>query len=145
MHLPRTHSLDIIGKVGFGHDFQFGESPEARSIIDSWTTHINIGLGAPGFLAPIVFKSIPGLTKLLPTVQSQGVVKQVTRKLAFKLIERGAQRGASAEKGRDILSILLRAAGKDDGLSAEEIVDNVRRLVVNLELFSVLIFLLSPL
>lgn len=37
-------SLDIIGRIAFGHDFGSGESSEAKAISDSWHQDVILGI-----------------------------------------------------------------------------------------------------
>lgn len=123
-------TLDIIGRVGFGFDFQFGESVEAKEIFASWHNHVNTGLTPAGLIAPITLRAMPFITKLpLEAIQAQGVVKQIVNKLATSLMERGSGR----ENGKDILSILLRAGEKasaEDRLTPQQIRENLATLAM---------------
>ncbi|KAI9065310.1 cytochrome P450 [Trametes sanguinea] len=133
-----TCTLDIIGRVAFGHDFKSGESTEAKQIHESWSGHINTGLQFGGFVAMLVMRALPFvtlmLTKLpLEAIRAGGRIREITMKLSMRLIESGSV----SEKGRDIMSILLkaeRARGKDAskgaGLTTEQIVHNISTLMM---------------
>lgn len=43
-------SLQIIGSVAFGHDFQMGLSPEAQAIAKAWAKIIKMDFTAAGFV-----------------------------------------------------------------------------------------------
>ncbi|CDO70546.1 hypothetical protein BN946_scf184579.g2 [Trametes cinnabarina] len=133
-----TCTLDIIGRVAFGHDFKSGQSTEAKQIHTSWEGHINTGLQFGGFVAMLVMRALPFVTLLLTklpleAIRAGGRIREITTKLSMRLIEAGNVN----EKGRDILSILLRAerargksASKDAGLTNQQIVDNITTLIM---------------
>ncbi|TDL19925.1 cytochrome P450 [Rickenella mellea] len=115
-------TLDIIGRVGFGHDFRNGKSTEAQEITASWNNLVNIGMTFAGFLAPIVLRAFPLIMSIpLKSIQAQGEVREITRKLAQKLIEDGSH----SEKRKNILSILLTTKSDSGGLSKSQIIDNI--------------------
>ena len=43
-------TLDVIGRVAFGHDFECGESEDAKAIQRSWKQQVNAGLRKIGFI-----------------------------------------------------------------------------------------------
>ena len=127
-----TGRLDIIGRVAFGHDFKAGTSTEAREIRAAWEGHVNTGLGFDGFVAMLVLRAVPFATALLTKLPVEGVraggrIREITTKLSMRLLESGNVN----EKGRDIMSILVRAEreagskGQKQGLTPQQIVDNV--------------------
>ncbi|KAJ7800367.1 cytochrome P450 [Mycena olivaceomarginata] len=116
---------------------------DAAQISSSWTNHVNVGLKPFAFLAPIVVRAIPTVTRApLPLMQSQGVVKTIVRRIGRKILEREQSAfdknnsigGKCPTKdgpaqGKDIISVLLRArrVGKAvyEQLSDEQILDNI--------------------
>lgn len=84
-------SLDIIGRVAFGHDFGSGESSEAKAMSDSWhqdavlgmcyylcandmvlITPTFLGRTFAGFLAPILIGAFPWINNLpIPALQAE--------------------------------------------------------------------------
>ncbi len=40
---------DIIGKVGFNHDFEQGKSQDAKDIQKAWTDQVNAGMTTAAF------------------------------------------------------------------------------------------------
>lgn len=42
-HWTAKATLDIIGRVGFGHDFALGTSPEGARILKAWKDQANMG------------------------------------------------------------------------------------------------------
>ncbi|KAI0754417.1 cytochrome P450 [Daedaleopsis nitida] len=133
-----TCTLDIIGRVAFGHDFKAGQSTEAKEIHASWEGHVNTGLGFGGFLAMLVMRAVPFITLLLTklpveAIRAGGRIREITTKLSMRLLESGTVN----EKGRDIMSILVKAereAGskgiKGAGLTSQQIVDNVNTFIM---------------
>ncbi|KAI0716690.1 cytochrome P450 [Earliella scabrosa] len=140
-----TCTLDIIGRVAFGHDFRAGQSVEAKEIHTSWTGHVNTGLGFGGFVAMLVMRAVPFITLLLTklpveAIRAGGRIREITTKLSMRLIESGTVN----ERGRDIMSILMKAerdaasaaaAGSEKGtkrlgLTSQQIVDNVNTFIM---------------
>ncbi|KAI0356004.1 cytochrome P450 [Trametes cingulata] len=140
-----TCTLDIIGRVAFGHDFKAGQSTEAREIHASWEGHVNTGLGFGGFVAMLVMRAVPFITLLLTklpleAIRAGGRIREITTKLSMRLLESGSVN----EKGRDIMSILVKAersrvaeaakgaSGKAvaRGLTPQQIVDNVNTFIM---------------
>ena len=120
--------LDIIGRVAFGHDFRAGQSVEAKEIHTSWTGHVNTGLGFGGFVAMLVMRAVPFITLLLTklpveSIRAGGRIREITTKLSMRLLDSGIVN----EKGRDIMSILVKSEKREGskGLSPQQIVDNV--------------------
>ena len=95
-------TLDVIGRVGFKHDFGLGESEEAKLIIQGWHEQASAGLQPAGFLALVVLRTFPFITSLpVEAMQKQGETKQIVQKLARELIA-----SSSLEGNTDILSLL---------------------------------------
>jgi hypothetical protein len=87
-------SLDIIGTVALSHSFSAQSvhpndlHSNAAQITSSWTEHVNHGLKPFAFLAPIVVRAIPTVTRApLPLMQSQGIVKTIVRRIGRKILE----------------------------------------------------------
>lgn len=125
-------TLDIIGRVAFGHDFDAGHSTESLEIAASWHHHVNMGLTFGGFVAPLLVRTFPWIVKLpISTLQAQGTTKLIVTKLANRILGRAAREGTY---GRDILSLLLNAQKQEkkveDGLTPSQIVDNVNTFIM---------------
>ncbi|KAI0642733.1 cytochrome P450 [Trametes meyenii] len=134
-----TCTLDIIGRVAFGHDFKAGQSTEAKEIHASWEGHVNTGLGFSGFVAMLVMRAVPLITLLLTklpveAIRAGGRIREITSKLSMRLLESGTVN----EKGRDIMSILVKAeraresagTSKGTGLTPQQIVDNISTFIM---------------
>ncbi|TFY82726.1 hypothetical protein EWM64_g1280 [Hericium alpestre] len=125
-------TLDIIGRAAFGHDFGAGRSEEAKAISAAWTKHVNMGLTFGGFIAPHVVQTFPWIVKLpIATLQAQGTAKVIVTDLASRIIDRGVIN----EQGKDILSLLMKAARdsknpESDGLTQSQIVDNISTFIM---------------
>jgi hypothetical protein len=95
-------TLEVIGRVGFKHDFGLGESEEAKLIIQSWRDQVSAGLQPSGFLGLVVLRTFPFITSLpIKAMQKQGETKKIVQKLARKLVA-----SSSLEGNTDILSLL---------------------------------------
>ncbi|OBZ67495.1 11-oxo-beta-amyrin 30-oxidase [Grifola frondosa] len=126
-----TCTLDIIGRVAFGHDFKSGQSTEAKEIHASWTGHVNTGLTFGAFIAMLVIRALPFITQIpLPAIKAGGRIREIVSKLAMRIV----QSGTVAEKGKDILSVLIKAdrkhGSKTDGLTSQQLVDNVSTFIM---------------
>lgn len=119
--------LDIIGRVAFGYDFKAGQSTEAQQIRASWEGHVNSGIQFGAFIAMLVIRACPSVFLLpLPAIKAGGRIREIVSKLSMRLL----RRGAFNDRGRDILSILMKndgvRAAKEERLTPQQVVDNVR-------------------
>ena len=84
-----------------------------------------MGLTFAGFLAPILLFTFPWIAKLpIGGLQEEGVAKSIVTKLASRILEKGQ----ISDKGKDILSLLIKDSRDmkgEKGLSHEQILDNV--------------------
>lgn len=125
--------------MAFGHDFQSGQSHEAKLIRDSWDKDVNMGTTFAAFLAPFIIGWFPWIANSI----GESVTKRVAFELAGKIIEREetldsqsvdrsneAKEGSSGN-GKDMLSLLMRAnkLSNGKGLSHDQILNNVSRIV----------------
>ncbi|EED83115.1 predicted protein [Postia placenta Mad-698-R] len=121
-----TCTLDIIGRVAFGYDFKAGQSTEAQQIRASWEGHVNSGIQFGAFIAMLVIRACPSVFLLpLPAIKAGGRIREIVSKLSMRLL----RRGAFNDRGRDILSILMKndgaRAAKEERLTPQQIVDNI--------------------
>lgn len=127
---PCTSSLDIIGRIVLGHDFELGQSVEAQEISNAWSKHVNIGLTCSGFIAPTIARILPWwVAKLpIPVLHSQAQTRKVVNKLTKAIVEGDVIN----DNGRDVLT-LLRMANDDvrhqNRLNDEELVANIANLM----------------
>ncbi|KAG9009824.1 hypothetical protein FRB94_013563 [Tulasnella sp. JGI-2019a] len=102
-------TLQIIGSVGFGHDFQLGETEDAKAITESFRELVNIGMTPAGFIAPLVLRAFPFITDLpVKEIQAQGGVKVIVKRLAGEMVQEKRRMNGAEMKGKDLLSTLLR-------------------------------------
>ncbi len=57
-------TLEVVGRVGFNHDFGLGESKEAKLIIQGWHEQASVGLQPSGFAALVVLRIFPYISPL---------------------------------------------------------------------------------
>jgi hypothetical protein len=128
-------SLDIIGKVvslpnlseisncyviqGFDHDFDGGNSPEGKSIQDTWNNQVNAGMSTEAFYvrvisfyssdidwlsqAQIMLRTFPFLLYIpAESIRAQEKIKSEVEKVARKMVH--AQ--SDMPKGRTLLSLM---------------------------------------
>ncbi|CAG7846424.1 SubName: Full=Related to Cytochrome P450 {ECO:0000313/EMBL:CCA66956.1} [Serendipita indica DSM 11827] len=118
-----TSTLDVIGRVAFAHDFQQGQSPEARSIMEGWRKQANLGMVWEGFLALLALQ-FPWIGQLpLPSIKAQSNIKNTIKPFANKLIQRGV---SDIDNGRDLLSILC----DKKRISDDELLDHIVTFVI---------------
>ncbi|KAJ7060971.1 cytochrome P450 [Mycena amicta] len=140
IHYISACTLDIIGAVGLSHSFSAQSvrpSSDAAQISASWTQHVNNGLQWLAFLAPLVVRAIPIVTKApLPLMQSQGVLKTIVGRIGRQILDReqaaldatGKSSSAGVGKKKDIITMLLRnrhLASPADRLTDSQILDNI--------------------
>jgi cytochrome P450 len=137
-------TLDIIGRVGFGHDFKSqvtfsGQGTDDEVIRRDWKSHVEMGTTFLAFVAPILFRAMPFIAKLpIAQMQTQGAIKVMVQKIAKRLMDREKATADFMEKKRgkdrgNVLSILLRASKQvvgAGGLDDQEILDNISTLAL---------------
>ncbi|KAG9014259.1 hypothetical protein FRB94_013569 [Tulasnella sp. JGI-2019a] len=111
MGFTSSATLDVIGAVGFGYDFQFGASAAAVSIQKSWSQLTAAGMTlSGGLIGPLVIRAFPFITDLpVEAIQAQGEIRTIIRGLGRKIVDerRAAEEGGEL-RGKDLLSGLLR-------------------------------------
>ncbi|EJD55299.1 cytochrome P450 [Auricularia subglabra TFB-10046 SS5] len=121
-------TLDIIGRVGFNHDFECGESAEAKAIAKAWKEQVGLGMDIGGLLAPSVFRAFPFITDLpISVIQAQGEIKVIVRKLAEQLVHNEGK----LSQGKDLLSVLIREnAANGYGETSDQLLDHITTFVM---------------
>ncbi|KAG9009837.1 hypothetical protein FRB94_013549 [Tulasnella sp. JGI-2019a] len=118
-------TLQVIGSVGFGHDFQLGETEDAKAIAESFREIVNTGMTFSGFIAPLIIRTFPFITELpVKEIQAQGDVKLIVKRLARGIVEEKRKRKDVEDKGKDLLSTLLRMQ-EVDGEQLDLVLDHV--------------------
>jgi hypothetical protein len=101
-HWSAIAALDVIGRCGFNHDFQCGETDDAKSILHAWRTQVSAGMHTSAFIALVVLRTFPFITSLpIPAIQAQGEIKTTVRKLAQQIML-----SDNAQRNTDVLSLL---------------------------------------
>ncbi|KAF9067245.1 cytochrome P450 [Rhodocollybia butyracea] len=128
-------TLDIIGRVGFGHDFDGGKSADAKAISDAWHQDVVMSRTFAGLIAPILISAFPWITSLPLPAFRDSVARQVVQKIAGKLISDNSN-NTNVLRGRDILSILLNGTQNskenlEARLTTTELLDNTTAVTVD--------------
>ncbi|KAK0189637.1 cytochrome P450 [Armillaria mellea] len=122
-------TLDIIGRVAFGHDFGGGTSEDAQNIAESWHHDVLLAHTFAGFFAPILLVKFPWIQKLpIAALQTDGVAKQVAHRIGSQILKDSGEESS----GKDILSILLDNQ-KHNGKESERLSDET--LLANISTF----------
>ena len=102
-------TLDIIGRVAFGHDFNaVGDAPDATKIISTFRTQTEMNCEPPGFTALLILRLFPWINSLpLKAIQAQSAVADTVRKLAKDIVADGQIDNTG--KGKDLMSLMLQA------------------------------------
>ncbi|KII84093.1 hypothetical protein PLICRDRAFT_179774 [Plicaturopsis crispa FD-325 SS-3] len=135
-------TLDIIGRVGFGHDFNAASladfdpaAPEtdAQTMIATWAGVMHKAYTFPAFLAPVIVRAVPAwLSARLSHTQAQNRISTTIARIAAPIVS-AAQRGEHSGNGKDILSILTRAGKDSEGKLREELTDET--IISNINTF----------
>ncbi|KAJ3861716.1 cytochrome P450 [Lentinula novae-zelandiae] len=124
-------TLDIIGRVAFGHDFGGGESKEAREIASAWHEDVLKSDTFRGFIALRLINLFPWIANL-PIIAGESVSKRIVGRLAGMLLQ--DSHVISNAHRTDILSLLIKdnqEKGKSEvGLTDMELLDNVTTLMM---------------
>jgi len=101
-HWSAIAALDVIGRCGFNHDFQCGETDDGKSILHAWRTQVSAGMHTSAFIALVVLRTFPFITSLpIPAIQAQGEIKTTVRKLAQQIMN-----SDNPQRNTDVLSLL---------------------------------------
>ncbi len=102
-------TLDIIGRVAFGHDFNsIGDAPDANKITNSLRAHNEMGCEDSAFTALIILRLFPWIASLpLKAIQAQSAVADTVRKLARDIVASGQIDNKG--NGKDLMSLMLQA------------------------------------
>lgn len=119
-------TLDIIGRVAFGHDFGCGESAEAKQICRVWIEMVDGGMTMGGRIAPLILRNFPFLLLFpIPAIRAQSAVRLTVQGLAEQLIAK-APKDPELIKGGDLLTTLMRANIREHmNISREELLDHI--------------------
>ncbi len=107
-------TLDIIGRVAFGHDFNaIGDAPDAIKITNTLRTQHETGCKHSAFLGLLILKLFPWITSLpLKAIQAQGAVADTVRMLAKDIVANSQIDNKG--NGKDLMSRMLQANACQD-------------------------------
>ena len=102
-------TLDIIGRVAFGHDFNaVGDAPDAMKIIKTFRTQNAMYCEDSAFTALLILRMFPWITSLpLKAIQAQGAVADTVRTLAKDIVANSQVDNKGS--GNDLMSLMLKA------------------------------------
>ncbi|KIJ56541.1 hypothetical protein M422DRAFT_62521 [Sphaerobolus stellatus SS14] len=123
-------TLDVIGKVGFDHDFNLGTTTHGKKIMETWKQQVSMGFETAGFIGLQLFRVFPFISSLpLAAMKAQEQPKLIMKKLALEeLLNDHSKRGiqSSGWTGNSLLSILVRAnADEMEPISTDELLDQI--------------------
>jgi cytochrome P450 len=102
-------TMDVIGRVAFGHDFNaVGDAPDAIEITNLWRAQNDRFCEYSAYIAILVLRLFPSITFLpFPAFQAQAAVTNTIRKLATGIVANSQVDNKG--NGKDLMSILLKA------------------------------------
>lgn len=121
-------SLDIIGQVGFGYDFHYGEDPAAKTILRFLDEQTRMGMTLPGFVATLVLRSFPWLTeKVFTFTDAQTTVRKVVKERAARIMVKRRQQSGTADEQthNDLLDALMKQTDMEDDQAVDVMLDEV--------------------
>jgi len=131
-------TLDIIGRVAFGFDFQCGTSPVAKEIHHMWRQWVDNGLSDAGFTASMVLRAFPFLASLpFKSIKAQGALRERLKELVRPLAEERVaaalaepEGGLVAAADDDLMGYLIRASVRDgQSISIDALLDHMNTFV----------------
>ncbi|KAF8332754.1 cytochrome P450 [Cantharellus anzutake] len=128
-------TLDVIGRVGFGYDFRFGESSGAKDIFRLWKEQSMLGMTFVGFATPLVLRAFPSIASLpVGSIRKQGEIKLRVGEIGKDIVEskivqlRDKQEGLTDD---DLLGYLVRMCCESDGsVSRRDILDHITTFIM---------------
>jgi cytochrome P450 len=107
-------TMDVIGRVAFGHDFNaVGDAPDATKITNLWRAQNDRLCEYSAFIAMLLLRLFPSITSLpLSSFQAQVAVGDTIRKLAKAIVANSQVDNKG--NGKDLMSLLLKANALQD-------------------------------
>ncbi|KAI6008443.1 cytochrome P450 [Pisolithus marmoratus] len=124
-------TLEVIGRLGFGHDFGGGRSNDARKILGAWRTMANMGVSSMGFMALMMLRRFPTLNSLRPlkALRVQGDVRETIHEgVAKELLRRNANTDLGVEDS-DLLTRLI-SAHNSGSIERDELMDHISMFII---------------
>ncbi|KAF8598680.1 cytochrome P450 [Ceratobasidium sp. AG-I] len=121
-------ALDIIGRVAFDHDFECGESEDAKVLRQSWMVQLNAGFDRMGILGLFVLRAFPFIVRLpSKALKAQEDVKQILQNIGRSMLERDLPES----NNNNLLSSMARlAATENSGISQQELLDHIATIII---------------
>ncbi|KAF9556696.1 cytochrome P450 [Agrocybe pediades] len=122
-------ALDVIGRFGFGHDFQGGHSTDAVRILNAWRSMVKMGISLQGFVVLMFLRCFHFLNHLpLEALRSQGNVRlTIHAGVAEELVRR---ENGHEQDGYDLLSRLM-GAYQSLKISPGELKDHISMFIMS--------------
>jgi len=113
-------TLDIIGRVAFGHDFNAvcGDAPDAIKIINTLKAQNEKGYKQSAFTTLLILRLFPWITSLpLKAIKAQSVVADTIRTVAKDIVANSQIDNSQIDNkgnGKDLMSRMLQANACED-------------------------------
>ncbi|KAH7904546.1 cytochrome P450 [Hygrophoropsis aurantiaca] len=125
MNWVNQATLDIIGRFGFGHDFDGGRSEEASNILGAWRRMAQMGTSKKGFQTLMLLRRFPILNFFaIKVLAAQGDVRQTIHNGVAKELLRRSNILDGRRDGNDLLTRLLLAHDTQQ-ISTDELMDHI--------------------
>lgn len=123
-------TLDVIGRFGFGHDFEGGSSAEASKILGAWRNMAIMGISKRGFIALMLLRRFPIINRLpLKALRAQEDVRRTIHQGVAKELLRRDKDMEDSFYGNDLLSRLL-LAHKSKKMDISELMDHISMFIM---------------
>ncbi|KAF4620578.1 hypothetical protein D9613_000279 [Agrocybe pediades] len=122
-------ALDVIGRFGFGHDFQGGRSTDAVRILNAWGSMVKMAISLQGFVVLMFLRRFHLLNYMpLAALRSQGNVRlTIHAGVAEELVRR---ENCHEQDGYDLLSRLM-GAYRSQIISLGELKDHISMFIMS--------------
>ena len=129
-------TLDIIGRVAFGHDFNaVGDAPDAIKVINTMRAQHEAGCEPAAFTALLILRLFPWIISLpLKAIQAQSAVADTIRKLAKDIVANSQVDDKGDRK--DLMSLMLQANACQDESKRCDITEIYEHIVTLVYVFS---------
>ncbi|KAH7921939.1 cytochrome P450 [Leucogyrophana mollusca] len=123
-------TLDVIGRFGFGHDFEGGRSEDAKHILGAWRRMARLGVTKQGFQTLMLLRRFPTLNSVaIRMLIAQGDVRRTIHDGVAKEMLRRSETLGGAQDGNDLLSRLL-SAHETCQISTDELMDHISMFIM---------------
>ncbi|EKM50918.1 uncharacterized protein PHACADRAFT_128546 [Phanerochaete carnosa HHB-10118-sp] len=126
-------TLTIIGRVAFLHDFEGGESEDARKILEARRIGVSPAIKSSSLIMFMLLRRFPILNDLpIPALQVQGLAREIIQSgVAHEMIRRNEDvvEGVDPKSHNDLLSRLLIAHSAGQ-ISTEELYAQISTFII---------------